>query len=202
MVMNTLIDNLKRRNFDAVFFENKEEAVAALLTEFDENKSIAWGGSVTLADLGIKERLKTRNLKILDRDAVSSPEEKRMIQLASFDCDFYLMSSNAVTQDGKLVNIDGSGNRLACLIYGPRKVYVIVGRNKICATEEDAVKRVRNIAAPQNAKRLGLKTPCAERGTCQDCLSEQCICNQMVITRRSLIKGRIKVVVINEDLGY
>jgi hypothetical protein len=200
--MNKLINNLKRRNFDAVFFENKEDAVRSLLAEFGENKSIAWGGSVTLNELGIKEILKTKNLKVLDRDSARTPEEKRQIHLQSFDCDYYLMSSNAVTEDGKLVNVDGFGNRLACLIFGPRKVYVIVGKNKICKTEEEAVNRVRNIVAPRNAKRLGLKTPCTAKGVCQDCLSEQCICNQLVITRRSLIKDRIKVVVINEDLGY
>ncbi len=200
--MDSLIKNLKRRNFDAAFFNTREEAVTYLLSQFEKNKTVSWGGSVTLTELGIKELLKTKNLRILDRDHAGSPGEKRQVQLDSFDSDYYLMSTNAITKAGELVNVDGSGNRVASLIYGPKTVFVISGINKICETESDAVNRVRKYVAPLNAKRLGLKTPCIKTGSCQDCLSEQCICNHIVVTRRSLIKGRIKIILINEELGF
>lgn len=199
--MDRLIKNLKKRNFDAFFFNTREEAVKYLLSEFEDNRTISWGGSVTLNELGIKELLKTKKMSILDRDHAGSPEEKRQIQLDSFDSDYYLMSTNAITKAGELVNIDGTGNRLASLIYGPKAVYVISGTNKVCETESDALNRVRKFVAPRNVKRLGLKTPCAEKGECQDCLSEQCICNHIVVTRRSWTRGRIKVILINENLG-
>lgn len=200
--MDGLIKNFKKRNFDAVFFNTREEAVNYLLSEFENKKTVSWGGSVTLNELGIKELLKTKNLRILDRDHAGSPEEKRQIQLDSFNSDYYLMSTNAITKAGELVNVDGSGNRVASLIYGPKTVYVISGINKVCETESDAINRVKKIVAPQNAKRLGLKTPCSENEVCHDCLSEQCICNHIVVTRRSWIKGRIKIILINEELGF
>ncbi len=200
--MDRLIKNFKRRNFDAVFFNTREEAVNYLLSQFEKNKTVSWGGSVTLDELGIKEMLKTKNLRILDRDHTGSAEEKRKVQLDSFDSDYYLMSANAITKAGELVNVDGSGNRVASLIYGPKAVYVISGINKICETESDAMNRVRKYVAPLNAKRLGLKTPCNETGSCQDCLSDQCICNHIVVTRRSWIRGRIKIILINEELGF
>lgn len=199
--MNDLIKNFKKRNIEAVWFETKEEATEQLLKEFEDGNMIAWGGSMTLNELGLKEKLIERNLTILDRDNVKSSEEKRAMQIASFDSDYYLMSSNAITKGGELINIDGSGNRLAAMLYGPRKVYVIVGKNKICKTEKEAIDRVKNYVAPRNALRLGFNTPCVKTEMCYNCLNEQCICNHMVITRRSWEDGRIKVVIINENLG-
>jgi hypothetical protein len=199
--MENLVKKLKQRNYNAIQFDSKKEARDYLISKFKDKDIIAWGGSVTINELGIKAEIEKRGIKTLDRDKARTPGEKRKIHLDSFDCDSYLMSTNAITEDGLLINIDGFGNRLANLIFGPKNVYVIAGKNKICKSEQDAIERVRHYAAPRNAKRLGLNTPCTETGECQDCLSEQCICNQIVISRRSWIKDRVNIILINEDLG-
>lgn len=197
----TLIENFKSRNIRAVYCENREEAVRFLLSEFEDGKSISWGGSMTIDRLGIKQIIKSGGMSVLDRDNAATPEEKHRMQQETFLCDYYLMSSNAFTRDGKLVNIDGIGNRVAALIYGPAKVFVVVGRNKLCDTEEQALDRVRNLAAPKNAARLNRNTPCAESGVCHNCLVDDCICSHIVVTRRSWHKDRITVVLIDEEMG-
>lgn len=199
--IENIIQSFRSRNVDAVYAETREEAVRYLLSEFESGKTISWGGSMTISQLGIKEQLVRRGLNILDRDNAATPEEKHRMQQQTFFCDYYLMSSNAVTRDGKLVNIDGIGNRVAALIYGPARVFVVVGKHKICATEAEALDRVRNIAAPKNAARLSRETPCADTGVCHDCLEEQSICSHIVVTRRSWHKGRITVVLVDEELG-
>jgi len=184
-----------------IIAQTKEEAKELLLKEIKEQKSIAWSGSASLQELGIKEAIRKRNMVILDRDHARDSEDKHNIHIASFGCDYYLMGTNAITRDGKLVNMDGLGNRLAAMIYGPDKVYVIAGINKICDSEEEAIQRVRQYAAPANAARLHRNTPCAQTGICHDCLDDECICSHLVITRRSWHKERITIVLVNEDLG-
>ena len=137
---------------------------------------------------------------LLDRDTANTPEEKQAIMRQALTCGTFLMSSNAISKDGQLVNIDGMGNRVAAMCFGPRQVVVIAGMNKVLGTLDDAVARARNVAAPANAQRFGLSTPCGLTGQCGDCTSPDCICAQMVITRFSKIKGRIKVVLVGEDL--
>ncbi len=198
--MKALLQNLKRRNYNAIYFDSKEEAKQHLLSQFKENQSIAWGGSMTINELEIKELLHSTGMEVLDRDNAKSPEEKREIHLASFDCDHYLMSSNAITEDGLLVNIDALGNRVANLIFGAKSVHIIVGKNKICKTEQEALTRARKVA-PKNTKRLDFNTPCRQTGECHDCLSEQCICDHIVISRRAWVKNRVNIVVVGENLG-
>ena len=116
--------------------------------------------------------------------------------------DYFLMSTNAITMDGELVNIDGRSNRVSCLCWGPQNVIIIAGMNKVALDVESALKRVRNFAAPPNAVRLNKNTPCAQTGKCADCYSPDCICSQIVITRRSSTPNRIKVILVGEELGY
>jgi len=200
--MNTLLHNLRKRNFEAEYFETKEEALSYMLHSIEDGTSISWGGSITLEQIGIFEALKNKNVNLIDRDTANTAEERRQLMVNALGCDYYLMSSNAITKDGKLVNIDGLGNRMSAFIFGPKKVFVVVGKNKIADNEEDAIKRIKDIAAPLNVKRLNKKTPCAEKGTCQDCLSNDCICSHTVISRRSGVKQRIYVLIVDEELGY
>ena len=142
------------------------------------------------------------DIRLIDRSKASSPEETKQMYRDSFSSDVYFMSTNAITLDGELINIDGNGNRVAALIYGPDKVVMIVGMNKLVSTVEDGMNRVSDIAAPANGVRLGKQTPCATTGSCHDCLSPECFCNQLVITRRCYTPGRIHVILVSETLGY
>lgn len=200
--MDTLIRNLQKRNYNTQFFKTKEEATAYLLAQFHPGGSIAWGGSVTLDELGIKEKIKGDKWEILDRDNAKSFEEKRELQFKTFNADYFLTSTNAISEDGLLINIDGNGNRMAAFIYGPRKVFIVAGTNKICKDEQAAMERVRKYVAPKNTQRLNRNTPCFKTGTCHDCLSDDCICSHIIVSRRSWIKDRVEIILIDEALGY
>lgn len=200
----TIIRNLEMRNMEGVYCETAEEAKEAILKEMPDGSSVTWGGSMTCENMGLIDAcLKSDRLKALDRTAAETPEEKRQLYAKQTLCDYFLMSTNAITMDGQLVNIDGNGNRVACLIIGPAHVFVVCGMNKVAPDLDSAMKRARNLAAPANVLRVGKKdTPCLKTGRCADCLSQDSICNQFVITRRSGVKGRIRVFLIGEDLGY
>lgn len=190
------------RNIEAFYAENKEQAAEHLFALIKEGSSISWGGSMTLESINIFEKLAANSsFTLLDRSKVQ-PDEVGALYHAALSCDYYLMSSNAITLDGKLVNIDGTGNRVAALIYGPKNVIIVAGMNKIAANEEEALSRIKHIASPLNAIRLKKNTPCAKTGGCHDCLSPDCICAQTVITRNSREKGRIKVILVGKHLGY
>lgn len=197
-----IITNFEKRNIEGFYCSNAENAAAKILEIIADNSSVSWGGSMTLKEIGILEKLKNKNLELLDRSEARNEKEKEEIYHKALNADYYLMSSNAITQSGKLVNIDGRGNRAAALIYGPKNVIVAAGMNKVVIDEETAVKRVRNQAAPANVARLNKNTPCAETGRCHECQVEDTICCQTVITRRSNTKNRIKVILIGEELGY
>lgn len=197
-----VIKNLEKRNMEGYYFENSKECVETILKMIPENSIIGWGGSMTLSETGLMDALQKGNFQLIDRTTAKTDEESRNIFAKTVLSDFYFMSTNAMTYDGELINIDGKGNRVACLIQGPSHVFLIVGRNKLTASIESAVERVRNVASPANAIRLNKNIPCGLTGRCHDCLSPECFCNQVVITRRSGMKGRIKVFLINEDLGY
>lgn len=200
---DTLIDKFNKRGIEGYYCENAEEALLTAKRFLTPGCTVSWGGSQTLIDIGLLEALSTSSDYILyDRDKAKTPEERLQIYSKTVTADYYFMSSNAITLDGQLVNIDGSGNRVACLITGPKNVIVIAGMNKIATDVDAAIDRVRNMATPPNTVRLGRKTPCAETGKCANCLVEDCICNQIVITRRSGIQGRIKVIVVGEELGF
>lgn len=197
-----VIKNFQKRNIEGYYCSTAEEAADKALELIEEGSTVSWGGSMTLQQIGILEKLKETKLELLNRDNAKNAEEKAEIQFKAFNCDYFLMSSNAITQDGKLVNIDGNGNRIAALIYGPRNVIIIAGMNKVTKDEDSAMKRVRNYAAPTNAIRLEQATPCTKTGNCHQCLVEDCICCQLLVTRKSSHDNRIKVILVGEELGF
>ena len=200
---NTLIEKLKKRRMEGFYCKTKEEAAALALSFLKEGDTVSFGGSMTLAETGLLDRLRKKtDIRLLDRSTAQNPQEVEEIYAATFRSDAYFMSTNAITLDGELVNTDGSGNRVAALIWGPKQVIVLAGMNKVCSTREDAYRRIKDIATPPNCIRLNKKTPCAATGSCGDCYGDDCICSQTVITRRSGIPGRIKVILIGETLGY
>lgn len=199
---NSLIKNLEKRNMEGYFVESSKELVPLVLSMMDPNTSVSFGGSETLKETGMLNALQAGDFTIIDRTKAVTDEERREIYAKSVMSDYFFMSSNAVTLNGELVNIDGTGNRVSCLIHGPKHVYIIVGMNKIVSDVESAISRVQNIATPPNGVRLNRQTPCAKVGHCEDCLSPDCMCNQIVITRRSGHTGRIKVFLVAEELGY
>ena len=198
----TLVKNLTKRGMGAYYCATKEEALAKALELIPETDVVSWGGSVSVKDIGLLAAIKRRN-PVIDRDLADTPEEKMELMRNALLCDTFLMSSNAISKDGQLVNIDGNGNRVAALIFGPKQVIMIVGMNKITGTLEGAIDRARHVAAPINAARFpGLSTPCAKLGTCADCIAPDAVCCQVVITRVSRIKERIKVILVEENLGF
>ncbi len=199
---DTIIDRFNKRGIEGYYCENAEEALLTAKRFLTPGCSISWGGSQTLIDIGLFPSLSSSDYILYDRDTAKTPEEKMQMYSKTVTADYYFMSSNAITLDGQLVNIDGHGNRVACLITGPKNVIVIAGMNKITTDVDAAIDRVRNMATPPNTVRLGKKTPCAESGKCANCLVDDCICNQIVITRRSGIPGRIKVILVGEELGF
>jgi hypothetical protein len=199
---DTLIEKFNMRGIEGYYVDNKEEALGMVKRFLTPGCSIGWGGSETLKEIGLFEYLERSDYELIDRSQAKTPEEKREIYAKTVMADFYFMSSNAITLNGELVNIDGNGNRAACLIHGPKNVVIVAGMNKIATDVEAAIERVRNFASPPNAVRLGTKTPCAEYGRCGNCLQDDCLCCQVVVTRRSRQLNRIKVVLVGEELGY
>ena len=200
----TIIKGLEKRNMEGVFCETKEDALAKALSYIEESSSVTWGGSMSISEIGLIDAVKNGNYEIIDRSVAKNYDEQREIFSKAVLADYYLMSSNAITLDGELINIDGTGNRVACLTYGPKNVIMIVGMNKVVNDVEDGIKRVRNFASPPNTLRLGLKTPCSMTGRCGDCYGDTCICSQIVVTRRqsAAMRGRIKIILVGESLGY
>ena len=198
----SIIKNLEKRNMEGYFFETGAECVKAITDLIEEDSQISWGGSESIKECGLLDALKKGNYTLIDRLTAKSPEESRELYVKAVHSDYYLMSTNAITMDGELINIDGNGNRVACLIHGPKHIIIVAGMNKVVSDVEAGYARVRDIATPANTKRLNKNTPCFHTGRCGDCLSPECICNQVVITRRSGHPGRIKVFLVAEDLGY
>lgn len=199
---HTMIENLKKKNMEGYYCATSAEAVEKALSLMPEGSSITWGGSETIKECGLMDALQSKNYELIDRMEAKTPEESRAMYAKQVMADYFLMSSNAVTIGGELVNIDGHANRVACLCCGPKNVIVIVSMNKVCPDIESAIKRARNFAAPPNTVRLNKNTPCAKTGKCADCYSPDCICSEIVITRRSSIPNRIKVILVGEELGY
>lgn len=198
---NTVIKKMEERNMEAYYCNTSNEAKTKALELMPKKSVISWGGSQTIQEIGLIDELRNLDYTLIDRSTANTPDEVRELYLKSFDTDYYLMSSNAITLDGKLINVDGNGNRLAALIYGPKNVIVIAGMNKVVADEQSALLRARNQAAPPNTTRLGLNTPCVETGKCHECLNGTICCN-IGITRFSKYPKRIKVILVGEELGY
>lgn len=198
----TIIKNLEKRNMEGYYYDTAAECTRAILESIPAGSVISWGGSESVKEAGLMDAILGGDYKLIDRFAAQTPEESRTLYAQAVLADYYLMSSNAVTLDGELINIDGNGNRVACLIQGPSHVILVVGMNKVVTDIESGIARVRNMASPPNAVRLGRNLPCAATGTCHDCLAPECFCNQIVVTRRSGHAGRIKVYLVGESLGY
>lgn len=198
-----VVSALKKRHFDAYFCPTVKEALEQALSLIPANDTVSWGGSSSIREMGLLEALHARQQPVLNRETAQTPEERQQIMHRALTCDTFLMGTNALSQDGQLVNVDGNGNRVAALIYGPKQVIVIAGINKIVKDAEAALVRARTVAAPINAQRFAQnKTPCLVTGACADCTSLDCICAQIVVTRLCRPAGRIKVIIVGEELGY
>jgi L-lactate utilization protein LutB len=202
-VANTVIKHFSKRKIEGYYCPTSKDAVEKIIEIIQEGSTVAWGGSMTLNEIGLFDELdNTNKYSLIDKRTAKSRDEAEKLYHEAFNADYYLMSSNAITLDGELINIDGNGNRVAALIYGPKNVIVVAGINKIVTDEDTGIKRVRNMSAPPNTSRLNLTTPCVQTGKCHDCLSDECICCQTVITRMSRKPNRIKVILVGEELGY
>ena len=199
LLAQKVIKGLASRNMTGYYAADREEALKTALSLIPEGSSVTMGGAMSAHEIGLVDALKNGNYDFIDRDAY---EDKRAAMLAAYDADVFLASANAMTEDGVLVNIDGNSNRVSAIAQGPRKVVFSVGMNKVCSDLDGAMKRARNVAAPINAQRFGLSTPCAKTGACFDCKSPDTICCQFLITRFSRHAGRIHVVLVNDSLGF
>ena len=197
-----MLKNLKRRNFEAIYCPTAAEAVERVSAMIPDGSSVSWGGSMTIRDMGLTEALHKRDLRLLDRDLAADRDEAQRIYREAFSADFYLTSANAISEDGVVVNIDGNGNRVAAITFGPKKVILVVGLNKVAQDVNAALARARSTASPINAARFDIKTPCQVDGVCHNCNSPESICNYIHFMRNSHPAGRHTVVLVGEDLGY
>lgn len=202
MLGEKVIKALNSRNIEAFYAESKKDALKIALELIPEGSKVAWGGSMSIEEIGLKAAICEGNYDEINRDLAKNPEEKREMELATYNADYFLTSANAISEDGVIVNIDGNSNRVSAIAYGPKHVLMIVGMNKVVKDAENALSRARNEAAPINAQRFNIDTPCKKTGACFDCLSPSSICCQFLITRRSMHAGRMKVILVNEELGF
>ena len=199
LLAQKVIKGLASRNMTGYYAADRNEALKLALELIPEGSSSTMGGGMSVHEIGLVKALKEGNYNFIDRDAVA---DKRAAMLAAYDADVFLTSTNAMTEDGELVNIDGNANRVSAIAQGPKKVLFIVGMNKVCPDLYTAMKRARNVAAPINAQRFGLDTPCTKTGSCMNCKSADTICCQFLITRFSRHAGRIHVILVNDNLGF
>ena len=199
LLAQKVIRGLQSRNMSGYYAATKEEALKQALALIPEGSTVTMGGAMSAIEIGLVDALKQGNYCFIDRDEA---EDRRKAMLEAYDADVFLASANAITEDGVMVNIDGNANRVSALAYGPKKVVMIVGMNKVCDDIDGAMKRARNVAAPINAQRFGLSTPCAKTGACMNCKSPDTICCQFLITRFSRHAGRIHVILVGEPLGF
>lgn len=202
LLAKTIIKNLQRRHIEGFYCPSGEEAVKKVSELIADGSTVTWGGTMTVRDLGIPEHLKSRGtLEVIDRDLAETLEERQAMYLRAFSADVYLSSANAISEDGVIVNIDGAGNRVAAITWGPKKVIFVIGLNKVTQTVEAALLRARGTASPINSARFDIKTPCKADGVCHNCNSPECICNYVHFLRNSP-KGRHTVILVGENLGY
>ena len=199
LLAQKVIKGLQSRNMAGYYAESREAAKAIALSLIPEGASVTMGGSASAAEIGLVDAVANGNYNFIDR---AKFEDKRQAMLLAYDADVFLASANAITEDGVMINIDGNSNRVSAIAQGPKKVVFIVGMNKVCPDVDSAMKRARNVAAPINAQRFGLNTPCAKTGACMDCKSPDTICCQFLMTRYSKHPGRIHVILVNDNLGF
>jgi len=198
----TVVKNLRKRHFGAYYCETAADAVNKALELIPEGDSVGWGGATSAEQIGLLNALRNGHYQAIDRDTAKSPEERVELMRRCLLTDWFVTGANALSLDGEMVNIDGMGNRVAAIVYGPKNVLVIAGVNKITDTLDDALNRVRTVAAPINKQRFGNDTPCTSNGFCADCLGDGCICNQILITRNCRPAGRIQFIIVGEELGF
>ena len=198
LLAQKVIKGLESRNMTGYYAADKEEALEKALDLIPMGSSVTMGGCMSAVEIGLVEAVKNGDYDFIDRYA----GDRREAELKAYGADVFLASANAMTEDGEIVNIDGNSNRVSCSAYGPKKVIFIVGMNKICNDLDSAMKRARNVAAPINAQRFGLATPCSKTGACMNCKSPDTICCQFLITRFSRHEGRIHVILVNDSLGF
>lgn len=196
-----LVKNLQSRHFEAYYCATRQEALAKALELIPEGATVGWGGALSAQQIGLTEAVKQGNYRAIDRDKCATPEERVQAARESMFADVFLTGANGLSLDGQMVNIDGTGNRVGAIVYGPKTVLVIAGMNKVMDSLDEALRRARTVAAPMNKQRFLGNTPCSVTGACGDCKSEGCICNQIVITRNCRPAGRIKFVLVGEELG-
>jgi len=202
LLAEKVIKGLQARNSEGYYAETKEEALKLALELIPKGSTIGWGGSVSVDEIGLRDAVRSGEYQVLDRDNCKDAVEKKAVERQIFCADYFLCSSNAITEDGILVNIDGNSNRVAAIAYGPDNVLMIVGMNKVAKDVDAAIYRARNEAAPINTQRFPVNTPCKITGSCANCMSKDTICCEFLITRFSRHAGRIKVILVGEDLGF
>jgi len=196
-----LVKNLQSRHFEAYYCETAEKALEKALEIIPEGSRVGWGGAMSCEQIGLIDAIRNGNYIALDRSLCQTSEDKERCQKESLLADVFLTGANGMSLDGQMVNIDGTGNRVAAIVYGPSSVVVVAGMNKVEDDLEAAIRRARTVAAPMNQQRFQLPNPCTVTGSCADCKSLSCICNQILITRNCRPAGRIKFILVGEDLG-
>ena len=199
---NRLVENLKKRHFDAYYCENSAAALQKALELIPEESSIGWGGATSADQIGLIKALRRGNYQLIDRDTASSSQEREKLMKQCLTADVFISGANAISIDGQMVNIDGIGNRVAAIVYGPERVIIVAGMNKVVDTLEAAVTRARTVAAPINKQRFPAQAGCSGTGMCVDCKADGCICNQILITRNCKPNGRITFILVGEELGF
>ena len=203
IIGSRVVEALKKNGFSAVYFQRGGEATEFIMDNVHKGDRVGFGGSMTVKKLGIQEKVMSKGGFVLDHgDSTLSPEDKMETMRGELLSDVFLCSSNAVTLEGELVNIDGAGNRVAAMSFGPKKVIIVVGVNKICKNEASAFERIEQIAAPKNCKRLNMPNPCTKTGVCNDCKTDTRICRIYSVIKRKPMRTDITVVVIGENFGY
>ena len=196
-----LVKNLQARHFEAYYCADKEAALKKALELIPEGSTVGWGGTMSCEQIGLMQALHAGNYRPMDRDLAKTSEEREQMMRDMLLADVFLTSANGMSLDGQMVNIDGTGNRVAAIVYGPKSIIVVAGMNKVEDTLEAAVNRARTVAAPMNNQRFGNDNPCSITGACGNCKNEKCICNQILITRHCRPVGRIKFILVGEELG-
>lgn len=202
LLAQKVIKGLESRNMKGYYAATKEEALKIALDLIPETSSVTMGGAMSAREIGLVDALKNGNYNFIERENATTDEEKRAAILKGYDADYFLSSANAITEDGVMINIDGNSNRVSFIAHGPKHVIFIVGMNKVCNDVDGAMKRARNVAAPINAQRFGLTTPCSKTGACMNCKSPDTICCQFLITRYSRHNDRMHVILVNDSLGF
>ena len=201
-VNKKLENNFKNRKIDILWFNNFQEVTAHLLTQIPIEATIGIGNSQTLKKMALTKAFLNRGNTVYDKTLGNTHEEIKKLKRKALLTDYYISSVNAISEDGRIINIDHSGNRVAAITYGPEKVFLVVGKNKIATTHEEALTRARNTAAPLNAKRAKMNPPCVEEEKCVDCHSPERACNTITITEGQHINGRLTVLIVNEEAGF